>query len=55
MELKLEVKIELEIEGKKQEFTADVENRQDIDNILWDVRTAIRKELEDNQNASNRK
>lgn len=41
----MEVKIKLNVEGKEQEFKLLVNNNQDIDDILWEVRLAIREEL----------
>lgn len=41
----MEVKIKLNVEGKEQEFMLLVNSNQDIDTILWEVRLALREEL----------
>ncbi len=41
----METKILLNVEGKEQEFKLLVNNNQDIDTILWEVRLALREEL----------
>ncbi len=41
----MEVKITLNVDGKEQEFKLFVENDQDITEILWEVRLALREEL----------
>lgn len=41
----MEVKITLNVEGKEQEFKMLVNSNQDITDILWEVRLAIREEL----------
>ena len=41
----METKITLNIEGKEQEFKLLINNVQDTNDILWEVRIAIKEEL----------
>ena len=41
----MEVKITLNVEGKEQEFKLLINNEQDLNDLLWEVRLAVREEL----------